>query len=354
MNFKRKIKINDRFIIPIFIASFIIIIILLFEYGNIISKNVKYKKFAKENVQVFENNKEQVFKVEKILICSSANAIDLSEKQNLQDMSIYQYTDIAVYINNGEELTNKNTIKRLYIDNISLEGTSDIGQKSLNYKNILKFGLKKDTKTKSANSNNDNSTLNVFEGLLNNQKSQSNTSESIDVGSINTDDDGMISLTNTNNTTSENASNNDARQSTENSNSEQQENQNENIQGNDKIEFNIVYTNEENEKANYDEPTFYTDCSNPITLEYLNNNIVSHYKMDENKSVAFDGSILKEAGIETESLNCKVKFKINIVNNSDEKYSCWINFAIPLDDIYEGTTMKAKTTTNQKYVFFRE
>ena len=269
-------------------------------------------------------------------------------------MSIYQYTDIAVYINNGEELTNKNTIKRLYIDNISLEGTSDIGQKSLNYKNILKFGLKKDTKTKSANSNNDNSTLNVFEGLLNNQKSQSNTSESIDVGSINTDDDGMISLTNTNNTTSENASNNDARQSTENYNSEQQENQNENIQGNDKIEFNIVYTNEENEKANYDEPTFYTDCSNPITLEYLNNNIVSHYKMDENKSVAFDGSILKEAGIETESLNCKVKFKINIVNNNDEKYSCWINFAIPLDDIYEGTTMKAKTTTNQKYVFFRE
>lgn len=354
MNFKRKIKINDRFIIPIFIASFIIIIILLFEYGNIISKNVKYKKFAKENVQVFENNKEQVFKVEKILICSSANAIDLSEKQNLQDMSIYQYTDIAVYINNGEELTNKNTIKRLYIDNISLEGTSDIGQKSLNYKNILKFGLKKDTKTKSVNSNNDNSTLNVFEGLLNNQKSQSNTSESIDVGSINTDDDGMISLTNTNNTAIENASNNDARQSTENSNSEQQENQNENIQGNEKIEFNIVYTNEENEKANYDEPTFYTDCSNPITLEYLNNNIVSHYKMDENKSVAFDGSILKEAGIETESLNCKVKFKINIVNNNDEKYSCWINFAIPLDDIYEGTTMKAKTTTNQKYVFFRE
>ena len=354
MNFKRKIKINDRFIIPIFIASFIIIIILLFEYGNIISKNVKYKKFAKENVQVFENNKEQVFKVEKILICSSANAIDLSEKQNLQDMSIYQYTDIAVYINNGEELTNKNTIKRLYIDNISLEGTSGIGQKSLNYKNILKFGLKKDTKTKSVKSNNDDSTLNVFEGLLNNQKSQSNTSESIDVGSINTDDDGMISLTNTNNTTSENTSNNDARQSTENSNSEQQENQNENIQGNDKIEFNIVYTNEENEKANYDEPTFYTDCSNPITLEYLNNNIVSHYKMDENKSVAFDGSILKEAGIETESLSCKVKFKINIINNDNEKYSCWINFAIPLDDIYEGTTMKAKTTTNQKYVFFRE
>ena len=76
--------------------------------------------------------------------------------------------------------------------------------------------------------------------------------------------------------------------------------------------------------------------------------------MDENKSVSFDGSILKEVGVATESLNCKVKFKINIINNNDEKYSCWINFSIPLDDIYEGTTMKAKTTNSQKYVFFRE
>ena len=116
----------------------------------------------------------------------------------------------------------------------------------------------------------------------------------------------------------------------------------------------IVYTNEENEKADYNKPTFYTDCSNPITLEYLNNDIATNYKIDENKSVSFDGSILKDAGISTESLACKVKFKINIINNEDEKYSCWINFDIPLDDIYEGTTMKAKSTNNQKYVFFRE
>ena len=43
-----------------------------------------------------------------------------------------------------------------------------------------------------------------------------------------------------------------------------------------------------------------------------------------------------------------------IINNDNEKYSCWINFDIPLDDIYEGTTMKAKSTNSQKYVFFRE
>ena len=76
--------------------------------------------------------------------------------------------------------------------------------------------------------------------------------------------------------------------------------------------------------------------------------------MDENKSVDFDGNILEDAGILAEDLNCKVKFKINIINNQDEKYSCWINFEIPLEDIYKGTTMKAKTTNGNKYVFFRE
>ena len=350
MNFKRKIKIKDKLIKPIFLCFFIIIIILLFAYGNIISKNIKRKKFANENMKSYENNKEQVFKVEKILICSSANAVDFSEKQNLQDMSIYQYTDIAVYINNGDELTNKNTVKKLYIDNISLEGTSDIGKKSLNYKNILKFGLKKDNKTKSNTDENDTTSgHDVFAGLLNNTSS---SNSAIDVGSINTnDEDDMISLTN--NTSSENATNDTSKQGENSSVSEDGE-ESQAEQKDEKIDFNIVYTNEENEKANYDEPTFYTDCSNPITLEYLNNDIATHYKMDENKSVSFDGSILKEVGVATESLNCKVKFKINIINNNDEKYSCWINFSIPLDDIYEGTTMKAKTTNSQKYVFFRE
>jgi hypothetical protein len=327
MKLKRRIKLNERIAIPVL---FVILIILLIIYGNIIFKNISYGKFAKQNMEVYENNKEQVFKVEKILICSSANATDLSEKQNLQDMSIYQYTDIAVYINNGEDLSNKNTVKELYIDNISLEGNSDIGKKELNYKNILKFGLKKDTLPKSSTITDMSSEHNVFESLMNNtgnNNTASNDNKSIDVGNIVTNE-------------------------TEESTSEVQENSEYEDDG--KIKFNIVYTNEENEKADYNKPTFYTDCSNPITLEYLNNDIATNYKIDENKSVSFDGSILKDAGISTESLACKVKFKINIINNEDEKYSCWINFDIPLDDIYEGTTMKAKSTNNQKYVFFRE
>lgn len=231
------------------------------------------KDFVNASMEIYQRNEEQTFKIEKIILCSSANAIDLSKEKNLQDLSIYQYTDIAVYIDNGEELSNKNTIKELYIDNISLEGVEGIGSKSLTYKNTSKFGLKQEIK--------------------------------------------------------------------------------ENRETND-VHFNIIHTNEENEKANYNEATFYTDCSNPITLEYLNYDLKTGYKMDANNSIVFDGSVLEKAGISIDDLTCKVKFKINIVNNENDNYSCWVNFKIPLNDIYKGTTMKSAVTNGNKYVFFKQ
>ena len=114
------------------------------------------------------------------------------------------------------------------------------------------------------------------------------------------------------------------------------------------------YTNQENSQVNYNEANFFTDCSNPITLEYLNYDIKTGFNMEENKSIVFDGSILKEANVSTKDLECKVKFRINIINNENQKYSCPINIKIPLKDIYTGTTMKAKNTDESKYIFFRE
>lgn len=270
---KRKVKDKIKKI-AIICWAVIVLIIVLAIYIHLIHDNFARKKFVEGYMKIYENNTEQVFKIDKIVLCSSANALDLSEEQNLQNLTIYQYTDIAVYIDNGDELTNKNTIKELYIDNISLQGLDGVGQKSLTYKNILDFGL-----DKSVN------------------------------GNIKTND----------------------------------------------INFNIVYTNEENAKADYDKPTFFTDCSNPITLGYLNYDLASNYKMDENKTVAFDGNLLADANVAKENIDCRIKFKINILNNNDEYYSCWANFKIPLDDIYEkGTTMKSKTTNGEnKYVFFR-
>ena len=263
-------KLNNKKISIILIVTLIIVLI---PYGFIIRNHVIKNKFAKNNVELYENNEESIFKVKKIVICSSANATDKSEEQNLSDLTIFQYTDIAVYIDNDEELTEENTIKELYIDGIELIGNSDIGAKSLTYKKMTEFGLKQ------------------------NIQQPKETSD---------------------------------------------------------IHFKIIHTNEENEQANYDEPTFFTDCSNPITLEYLNYGIKTNYKLSEDSKISFDGNILQSAGISPLDIACKLKFKINIINNKNEKYSCPINFEIPLDDIYQGTTMKAGNTDGEKFVFFRE
>lgn len=256
------------------IFSAIIAITMIIIYCIIIKHKIVENTFAKDSEILYQNNKEQVFKVDNIVICSSANAIDKSEDQKMRDLSIYQYTDIAVQIENGEELTDKNTVKKLYIDGILLEGNENLGQKSLTYKNTIKFGDNKEKITEPKETEN--------------------------------------------------------------------------------IDFNIVYTNKQNEEANYDEPTFFTDCSNPITLEYLNYDIKTNYKLEEDSDVGFDGNLLEKAGILPKDIACKVKFRINIINNLDEKYSCPINFEIPFKDIYSGTAMGKKNTINKKYIFFRE
>ena len=73
------------------------------------------------------------------MLYSSANAVDNSENQSLNNMSISQFSDISLYIDNSKissDLTDENTIKELYIDNIYLSTQSENGTKILNYKTL--------------------------------------------------------------------------------------------------------------------------------------------------------------------------------------------------------------------------
>lgn len=264
----KKIKINEKMMLSILLSIFII---LTFLYVKIINIHLRNQRFEKDSILISEKNQEDVFSLNKIILISSANAVDHSEEKNLQDLSLFQFTDMALIIDNGEELTNKNTVKSLSIDNIEINTKTKKGIQSLNYKNYEIFG-----------------------------KTSELISDSIP----------------------------------------------------DRIDFNIVYTNEENENANYNEPTFYTDCSNPITLEYINKDLVTGYKMGENTSIFFDGKILKSAGVELKDIECYLKFKINIENNLNEKYSCWIGFYIPLNDVFEGNSIKSRTLDGEKFRFF--
>lgn len=274
-NFKIK---NVKFAFALLII--LCFILLLLYYHFVLSVSLAKNNFANEMIAISDENENTIFSIQKILLYSNANAIDNSENQSLKDMSISQYTDLSIFIDNSlstSELTDENTVKELYIDNIIIESKLDSGTKILNYKNPLNFGK--------------------FKDIL--------------------------------------------------------------LPTNNRIDFKIINTNQENENNNYDEPTFYTDCSNPITLGYLNKDILTNYSITDNsKTVSFNGKVLKEANINLDDINYTLNFTIHIVNNLNQSFSYDMKLDITLNDenggIYNGYVYKGKTTSGNEYRFFRE
>ena len=275
----KKFKIpNERLFFTILIIALFIIFLLY--YNLVFSVVFARNAFANEMIEIADENEDTIFNIQKILLYSSANAVDNSEDQSLKDMSISQFTDISIYIDNTStisELTDENTVKQLYIDSIVATSNSDIGTKILNYKNPLNFGKYK-----------------AVEAPENNR-----------------------------------------------------------------IDFNIINTNSENETNDYTNPTFYTDCSNPISLGYMNKDILTNYSVSQDANmVSFNGKVLQEANIKLEDINYALTFKIHIVNNLNQKFVYQIKLNINLDDnnggIYNGYVYRKKNTTGNEYRFFKE
>ena len=276
-NFKFKIK-NVKLAFALLIILAIVVLLLFYHFvlADVFSRN----NFANQMIELSDENETSVFNIQKILLYSDANAIDNSENHSLKNMSICQFTDLSIYLDNSSsntELTSENTIKELYIDNINMTSKSDIGTKILNYKNPMNFGKYKNIKE-------------------------------LDNG---------------------------------------------------RIDFKVINTNQENESQNYSEPTFYTDCSNPITLGYLNKDIVTNYSVsDSSKSVSFNGKVLKEANVNLDDINYTLNFTIHIVNNSNQKFAYNMKLDVNLNDdnggIYNGYTYKGKTTSGSEYRFFKD
>ena len=274
----KKIKIKHH---KIFLTIFILLLcILSFLYYDLIFK-FSYAKdeFSTQVEKIANQNENPIFKIQKILIYSSANAIDKSENESLQDLSILQYSDIAIYLDNTStvyDLTNENTVKELYIDNISIQPGSDKGHQYINYKSPFEFAEYKE------------------------------------IEELNSD----------------------------------------------KIEYNIVSTNDENNHTDYATPTFYTDCSNPITLEYMNENIVTNYATSsDSNTISFNGKVLQEAGIDLNDINYTLNFTIHIVNNLNEGFICPVRLKVDLSGndggIYKGEKNENLSVSGYEYNFIK-
>ncbi len=273
MNFKIK-NVKLAFVLLIVVAFIILILYNVFIFSGIDKKNA----FTNQMLEIASENENPIFNIQRISTYSSANAFNEEDNRSLQNMSISQFSDIAIYLDNSlssSDMTAENTVSELYIDNINVSTSSNKGTKILNYKNSLDFGKYKDLTTA------------------------------------------------------------------------------------DRINFKVVRSNEENESNNYDEPTFYTDCSNPITLGFLNKNILTDYSVSSDaNSVSFNGKILQEAGISLDDVNYSLSFTIHIVNNLGQKFAYNMKLNVNLDDenggIFNGYTNTTNTTSGDEFKFFRE
>lgn len=119
------------------------------------------------------------------------------------------------------------------------------------------------------------------------------------------------------------------------------------------ITKNIKYKVLNDGDIDYSKPQIYADCSNPITLEYVNRNIKENAIIsDITTDVKYDGTLLKKTGIILSTIKCIISFDITIINNYNQKFIANVYLDVPLEDtdvgtsIYEGKFVKKLENTN--------
>jgi hypothetical protein len=126
----------------------------------------------------------------------------------------------------------------------------------------------------------------------------------------------------------------------------------------DGIVFNVLHNNEDRQNS-VDGNVFYTDCSNPIVLGYLNKDLLTNCRIGaDNGTLVFDGTILKTAGVKLEDISAKISFTIHIKNNQNEDFVCNVtiddDFTIDKEDgIYTGYLMKIFNNQGREYDYIK-
>lgn len=126
----------------------VIILILLLSIFMLVILSGKvfgmfYNKYACENCYLdFANmNEKKIFSIDKCVLFSNCNAINRANSNaSFTIENLYQYTDIALFINNNStENTLENTLKSVKINNLHFTTTPSVGTQKIFYKNINSF-----------------------------------------------------------------------------------------------------------------------------------------------------------------------------------------------------------------------
>ena len=110
----------------------VILAAVFYFYGDNLFKN---------NNEIYEENKTAMFNVSKIQYYSDVNAVsNQTTYQNPEwNLNVYQYTDIALYIERLDDFSSENYIKSLNISDIKISDSKK-GTQKIYYLNPLAYG----------------------------------------------------------------------------------------------------------------------------------------------------------------------------------------------------------------------
>ena len=275
VNGDQKYKIKRKIFI-----SVVLLIVLVLMLQVTISVKLMNKRLDEERNSIYKLNSKTVFSIDKIVLYSSASAIENAEKRAVWNIDPYQFTDIAIYINNrkDEYFNYENTIKEMYIDNVKFSGP-EIGFPNLYDKDINDFGKSLYTTTEAKLTNEDTS-----------------EEKSLKTRIFEKTDENKIS---------------------------------------DKLTFEVLNDGE----LDYSKPETYTDCSHPITLEYVNNIKENHIISDINSDITYNGTLLRKSGVILSEIKTSLSFRITLINNYDQEFIANVYLEIPFEDTITGETI---------------
>ena len=120
------------------LALFLLVIFLAF---LVLSRIVLKTNFEKSILPFANKNSEIIFNINQIVFFSNCDAKNKNiSTTNYTLENIYQYTDIAFFIDSPqEEKTSKNTLKDVTIENINFTTPPSSGEPSLYFKSINNF-----------------------------------------------------------------------------------------------------------------------------------------------------------------------------------------------------------------------
>lgn len=106
----------------------------------------------------------------------------------------------------------------------------------------------------------------------------------------------------------------------------------------------------------YSKPYVLNNLSNPITLEYINQNVKSNFGLQTSTtSRSYDGRLLKEANVNLSNIACRLSFHILILTSDGQSYNGKVIIDIPLKQenasIYDGSILE--TNNVNIYPFYR-